>query len=171
MTDMKAKKRPSSKKDLVKIRIILTRMPEGYMAYAPILSGCITGGDSREHAIRMMRDAISCYLHSGKSESEPLPYRAETEDLYLTWASQDGTPVRLSPLRAPRWKKIKPTKKKKKFCAVEMKRRAQREIMKETAGMTSKERRKYLRKKIEASPLADLWKRLQERQKKNPPKA
>jgi hypothetical protein len=56
--------------------------------------------------------------------------------------------------------------KKKKFDAVEMKRKIQGEIYQETKGMTPEEEREYYRKSVEKGPFGKLWKELRGKQKK-----
>jgi hypothetical protein len=59
-----------------------------------------------------------------------------------------------------------PKKTKKSFDCVAMKRAAQREIARETKGMTFEQYCEYLRKNVEIGPFAELWKKLTERDKK-----
>lgn len=59
-----------------------------------------------------------------------------------------------------------PKKTKKSFDCVAMKRAAQREIARETKGMTFEQYCEYLRENAENGPFADLWKKLMERDKK-----
>jgi len=58
------------------------------------------------------------------------------------------------------------TKVKKGFDCIAMKRAAQREIARETKGMTFEQYCEYLRKNVETGPLAAFWKKLVERDKK-----
>jgi len=49
-------------------RIMLRKEPEGgYTVIVPSLPGCITYGDSIDHAIEMAREAIDLYLESLKA--------------------------------------------------------------------------------------------------------
>jgi predicted RNase H-like HicB family nuclease len=49
--------------DFVKLKVILEKAEEGgYVAYAPSLPGCISQGESREEALRNIKEAIELYL-------------------------------------------------------------------------------------------------------------
>ena len=56
--------------------------------------------------------------------------------------------------------------KKKKFDCVEMKHAIQEQIYEETKNMSWEQEREYRRKNIEAGPLAQKWKSIQEQQEK-----
>ena len=46
-------------------RVLLRKEPEGgYTVIVPTLPGCVTYGDSIEHAIAMSKEAIELYLES-----------------------------------------------------------------------------------------------------------
>ena len=47
----------------VKLKIVLETSDEGgFTAYVPTLPGCISEGDTRDEALRNMREAIELYL-------------------------------------------------------------------------------------------------------------
>ena len=47
----------------MKLRIILESSDEGgYTVYAPALPGCVSEGETREEALRNIREAIELYL-------------------------------------------------------------------------------------------------------------
>ena len=47
----------------MKLKVVLDPSDEGgYTAYVPTLPGCISEGDSREEALRNIREAIDLYL-------------------------------------------------------------------------------------------------------------
>ena len=55
-------------------RIVLRKEPEGtYTAFVPSLPGCITWGETVEHALEMVKDAIEGYITVLKDEGEPVP--------------------------------------------------------------------------------------------------
>ncbi|MCS6806989.1 MAG: type II toxin-antitoxin system HicB family antitoxin [Blastocatellia bacterium] len=45
----------------------------GYIISAPALPGCVTQGETREEALRMIQDAIRGYIASLRKHGEPLP--------------------------------------------------------------------------------------------------
>lgn len=46
---------------------------EGYTVTFPDLPGCVTEGDSLEHALRMAAEAMSLYLFTLEEDGEPIP--------------------------------------------------------------------------------------------------
>ena len=55
-------------------RIVLRKEPEGaYTALVPSLPGCITWGETVEHALEIAKDAIEGYIAVLKEEGEPVP--------------------------------------------------------------------------------------------------
>jgi len=47
----------------VKLRIVLEASDEGgFTAYVPTLPGCVSEGDTRDEALRNIREAIDLYL-------------------------------------------------------------------------------------------------------------
>lgn len=54
--------------------VILEREDDGgYHAFAPVLKGCHSQGDTLEEARANIREAIEAYLESLKAEGEPAP--------------------------------------------------------------------------------------------------
>ena len=65
-------------------RIVLRKEPEGaYTAFVPSLPGCITLGNSVEHALEMIKEAIEGYIVVLKEEGEPVPDDNETLEYSL----------------------------------------------------------------------------------------
>lgn len=55
-------------------RIVLRKEPEGtYTAMVPSLPGCVSWGETVEHALEMIREAIIGYVEVLKEEGEPIP--------------------------------------------------------------------------------------------------
>ena len=53
----------------MKIKVILEPQEEGgYTVYAPSLPGCISEGDTREEALRNIREAIELYLEVDEAD-------------------------------------------------------------------------------------------------------
>ena len=49
----------------MKLKVVLEPSEEGgYTVYAPSLPGCISEGDSREEALKNIKEAIGLYLES-----------------------------------------------------------------------------------------------------------
>lgn len=65
-------------------RIVLRKEPEGaYTALVPSLPGCITWGETVEHALEMAKEAIEGYIAVLKEEGEPVPDDNETLEYSL----------------------------------------------------------------------------------------
>jgi len=57
----------------MKLKVVLERAEEGgYVVYVPSLPGCVSQGETREEALRNIKEAIELYLADIK-EPEPLP--------------------------------------------------------------------------------------------------
>ncbi|HMR92081.1 MAG TPA: type II toxin-antitoxin system HicB family antitoxin [Chitinophagaceae bacterium] len=68
-------------------RIVLRKEDEGtYTAFVPSLPGCVTWGNTIEHALEMVKDAIEGYIAVLDEEGEPIPDDNETFEysLHLT---------------------------------------------------------------------------------------
>ncbi len=53
--------------------IVIERAPKNYAAYVPDLPGCVATGDTREDAIREIRQAIRHHIDSLREHGEPVP--------------------------------------------------------------------------------------------------
>ncbi len=57
----------------MKIKVVLEPQAEGgYTVYAPTLPGCVSEGDSREEALRNIKEAIELYLEVEDAEVKPI---------------------------------------------------------------------------------------------------
>ena len=66
-------------------RLMLRKEPEGgYTVIVPSLPGCVTYGDSVEHAIEMAREAIELYLESLREHGDDVPSEEGTLEYTLT---------------------------------------------------------------------------------------
>jgi predicted RNase H-like HicB family nuclease len=60
-------------------KVLLHKEPEGtYTVSVPKLPGCITYGDTVEHAISMAKEAISLYIADLRDKGEIIPDDSET---------------------------------------------------------------------------------------------
>lgn len=65
-------------------RTILKREPEGgYTVTVPALPGCITYGETVDHALMMAKEAIELYVESLAVHGEEIPTDAETLEYTL----------------------------------------------------------------------------------------
>jgi predicted RNase H-like HicB family nuclease len=56
----------------------------GYTVTVPSLPGLVTEGRDLEHARRMAKDAIQCYIEGLKKAKEPIPVERETTQLRIS---------------------------------------------------------------------------------------
>ncbi|MEO8733629.1 MAG: type II toxin-antitoxin system HicB family antitoxin [Flavobacteriales bacterium] len=65
-------------------RILLTKEPEGgYTVKVPALPGCVTYGESVDHAMTMAQEAIELYVETLKADGEPVPDDSATLEYSL----------------------------------------------------------------------------------------
>jgi predicted RNase H-like HicB family nuclease len=56
----------------------------GYVASVPALPGCVSQGDTRDEAIRNIREAADLYIEDCVAEGDPVPVEAGREYVDLT---------------------------------------------------------------------------------------
>ena len=67
----------------MKIKVIFEPSDEGgYTVYAPSLPGCISEGDTREEALRNIKEAIELYLEPVEDDL-PMTYGSEIMEIAL----------------------------------------------------------------------------------------
>ncbi len=52
----------------------------GYTVYVPLLPGCISEGDTREEALKNIKEAIELYIESLEADGEPVPSEKDIEE-------------------------------------------------------------------------------------------
>lgn len=52
----------------MKIKVVLEKQEEGYTVYAPSLPGCISQGETREEALKNIKEAVELYLETDAIE-------------------------------------------------------------------------------------------------------
>ncbi|HMQ76855.1 MAG: type II toxin-antitoxin system HicB family antitoxin [Flavobacteriales bacterium] len=69
-------------------RVLLTPEPEGgFTVSVPALPGCITYGESIDHALSMAKEAIELYVETLEAEGDPVPDDSKTFEYSLVLAS------------------------------------------------------------------------------------
>jgi predicted RNase H-like HicB family nuclease len=53
--------------------IVLERSPTSYGAYVPDLPGCVAAAETRDEALRLIREAIEFHLEEMQAEGLPVP--------------------------------------------------------------------------------------------------
>ncbi len=52
----------------MEIKVILEKQKKGYTVYVPSLSGCVSQGDTKEKALKNIKEAIALYLEADENE-------------------------------------------------------------------------------------------------------
>ncbi|HEY4786464.1 MAG TPA: type II toxin-antitoxin system HicB family antitoxin [Bacteroidales bacterium] len=66
-------------------KILLHKEPEGtYTVSVPTLPGCMTFGETVEHAIQMAKEAIELYIEELRARGEEIPDDSETLEYSLS---------------------------------------------------------------------------------------
>lgn len=69
-------------------RVLLTQEPEGgFTVSVPALPGCITYGESIDHALSMAKEAIELYVETLEAEGDSVPDDSKTFEYSLVLAS------------------------------------------------------------------------------------
>ncbi|MCB9184878.1 MAG: type II toxin-antitoxin system HicB family antitoxin [Flavobacteriales bacterium] len=69
-------------------RVLLTQEPEGgFTVTVPALPGCVTYGESIDHALSMAKEAIELYVETLEAEGDPIPDDSRTLEYSLVLAS------------------------------------------------------------------------------------
>ena len=77
----------------------ITQDPAGYGVVFPDLPGCISVGDSFEHAVEMAHEALSLYAESVREDGRALPpprSLPQIEAAKLDWLEPDYTVAAIS---------------------------------------------------------------------------
>lgn len=65
-------------------RILLTKEPEGgYTVTVPALPGCVTYGETIDHAMSMAQEAVELYVETLRAEGDPIPDDNQTLEYSL----------------------------------------------------------------------------------------
>jgi predicted RNase H-like HicB family nuclease len=60
----------------------------GYVAYAPALKGCLSQGETREEALRNVREAMEAYVEALLEDGLPLPTEVDKYTVELEVAAK-----------------------------------------------------------------------------------
>ena len=64
----------------MRFTVVLEKEPdEGFVASVPALPGCVSQGDTREEALRNIREAIELYLEDCRESGDPIPSESGRE--------------------------------------------------------------------------------------------
>ena len=58
--------------------IVIEKGATSYGAYVPDLPGCVAAADTREEAVRLIREAIEFHLEGMRESGQPIPSPSST---------------------------------------------------------------------------------------------
>ena len=65
----------------MKYAVIIEEGPSSFGAYVPDLPGCVAVADTREEAVRLIKDAIVLHLESMIDDGTPIPRPQSSTEL------------------------------------------------------------------------------------------
>jgi predicted RNase H-like HicB family nuclease len=71
----------------MRYQVILEKSPTGVGAYVPDLPGCVAVGESREEALRLIREGIEFHIEGLRSAGEHVPVPRATLELVVVDAA------------------------------------------------------------------------------------
>ena len=60
--------------------IVIEKGPTSYGAYVPDLPGCVAAGETREEAVKLIREAIEMHLEAMHEDGLPVPEPLSSAD-------------------------------------------------------------------------------------------
>ena len=64
----------------MRFTVVLEQEPdEGFVVSVPAIPGCVSQGDTREDALRNIREAIELYLEDCRESGDPIPSESGRE--------------------------------------------------------------------------------------------
>ena len=61
--------------------ILETGRESGYVAYVPALKGCVSQGETRDEAVKNIKEAVEVYIEALLEDGLPVPTEAGRETL------------------------------------------------------------------------------------------
>lgn len=67
--------------------VVLEQGPTSFGAYVPDLPGCVAAADTRDEALRLIREAIELHIDDLRQSGQPVPPPASTGELIAVHAA------------------------------------------------------------------------------------
>jgi len=64
----------------MKYAVIVEKSANGFGAYVPDLPGCAVVAETRDEAVKLIRDAVELHLESLREEGSPIPEPVSTTE-------------------------------------------------------------------------------------------
>ena len=65
----------------MKYLVIYEKSADGWGAYVPDLPGCVAAGETRDEALKLIREAIEFHIEGLKQEGQPVPPPSSTSEV------------------------------------------------------------------------------------------
>jgi predicted RNase H-like HicB family nuclease len=73
----------------MKYTVIIEKGREsGYVVYAPVLKGCVSQGETKEEALRNIKEAIEVYIEALLEDGLPVPTEVGRDTIELEVAAR-----------------------------------------------------------------------------------
>jgi predicted RNase H-like HicB family nuclease len=63
----------------VVVELLNRKLGGGFVAYAPVLTGCVADGTTSEEALENLGDAIDCWIEYARQSGRRVPHAASEE--------------------------------------------------------------------------------------------
>ncbi len=67
--------------------VVLEQGPTSFGAYVPDLPGCVAAADTRDEALRLIREAIELHIEDLRQSGQPAPPPSSTGELIAVHAA------------------------------------------------------------------------------------
>ena len=67
--------------------VVLEQGPTSFGAYVPDLPGCVAAADTRDEALRLIREAIELHIEGRRQTGQPVPPPSSTGELIAVHAT------------------------------------------------------------------------------------
>ncbi|HLK09941.1 MAG TPA: type II toxin-antitoxin system HicB family antitoxin [Candidatus Binatia bacterium] len=61
--------------------VVIEKGATSFGAYVPDLPGCVAAGDTRDEALKLIREAIESHIEGLKREGQPVPPPSSTSEV------------------------------------------------------------------------------------------
>jgi predicted RNase H-like HicB family nuclease len=72
---------------MVRYMVVVERGESSWGAHVPDLPGCVAVGETREEALRLVREAIEFHIDGLKQDGSPIPAPSSESEFVEVWAA------------------------------------------------------------------------------------
>jgi predicted RNase H-like HicB family nuclease len=82
-----ASRRGEATMAMVRYMVVVERGESSWGAHVPDLPGCVAVGETREEALRLVREAIEFHIDGLKQDGSPIPAPSSESEFVEVWAA------------------------------------------------------------------------------------